>query len=113
MLPLSLFLCVCVCVFPQLVGITSILLASKYEEIYAPAVRDLVFVSARAYTREEILRMETTMLNTLKFQLTVRVCACVCLCACVPACVCVCVSSVRIPIVHASVARTAELQNIQ
>jgi len=55
----------------QLVGITSILLASKYEEIYAPAVRDLVFVSARAYTKEEILRMETTMLNTLKFKLTV------------------------------------------
>jgi G2/mitotic-specific cyclin-B, other len=55
----------------QLVGIASLLLASKYEEIYAPAVRDLVFVSARAYTREEILRMETTMLNALKFQLTV------------------------------------------
>jgi hypothetical protein len=33
-------------------------------------VRDLVHVSAKAYTREEILRMETTILSTLKFQIT-------------------------------------------
>ena len=46
------------------------MIASKYEEIYAPAVRDLVHVSARAYTREEILRMETLILTTLKFQIT-------------------------------------------
>ncbi len=57
-----------VCVVPA-----ALLIASKYEEIYAPAVRDLVHVSAKAYTREEILRMETTILSTLKFQ--VRRCA--------------------------------------
>jgi transcription initiation factor TFIIIB Brf1 subunit/transcription initiation factor TFIIB len=54
----------------QLVGIAALLIASKYEEIYAPAVRDLVHVSARAYTREEILRMESLILATLKFQIT-------------------------------------------
>jgi cyclin A len=49
----------------------AILLASKYEEIHAPMVCDLVFVSAQTYTREEILRMETIVLTALKFQLTV------------------------------------------
>lgn len=55
----------------QLVGIAAILLAAKYEEIYAPPVADLEFVSAKAYTRDEILKMESTILTTLKFQLTV------------------------------------------
>ncbi len=54
----------------QLVGIASILIAAKYEEIYAPAVKDLVFVSARAYTREDILAMECTILKALKFEIT-------------------------------------------
>ena len=34
-------------------------------------MRDLVHVSAKAYTREEILRMETTILSTLNFQVRV------------------------------------------
>ena len=55
---------------PLLCVCAALLIASKYEEIYAPAVRDLVHVSAKAYTREEILRMETTILSTLKFQIT-------------------------------------------
>ncbi|GIL90606.1 hypothetical protein Vretimale_15710 [Volvox reticuliferus] len=54
----------------QLVGVTSMLIASKYEEIWAPEVRDFVYISDRAYTKEQILGMEKIMLNTLKFQLT-------------------------------------------
>ena len=46
------------------------LIASKYEEIWAPEVRDFVYISDRAYTKEQILGMEKLMLNTLKFQLT-------------------------------------------
>jgi len=46
------------------------LLASKYEEIYAPEVRDFVYISDQAYTREQILAMETIMLNALEFNLT-------------------------------------------
>lgn len=46
------------------------LIASKYEEIWAPEVRDFVYISDRAYTKEQILGMEKVMLNTLKFQLT-------------------------------------------
>ena len=55
----------------QLVGVTAMLLASKYEEIWAPEVRDFVYISDKAYTREQILAMEKQMLNTLNFQLTV------------------------------------------
>jgi hypothetical protein len=38
----------------QLVGVTSLLIASKYEEIYPPELRDLVHICDRAYTRTEV-----------------------------------------------------------
>lgn len=38
----------------QLVGVTSLLIASKYEEIYPPELRDLVYICDRAYTRGEV-----------------------------------------------------------
>lgn len=47
------------------------LIASKYEEIWAPEVRDFVYISDKAYTKEQILAMEKLILNTLKFDLTV------------------------------------------
>ena len=55
----------------QLVGCTAMLLASKYEEIYAPEVMDFVHIADRTYTREQIISMETIMLNALSFNLTV------------------------------------------
>ena len=54
------------------VGITAMLIASKYEDVWAPEVRDFVYISDHAYTAEQILEMEKIMLNTLRFQLTVR-----------------------------------------
>jgi G2/mitotic-specific cyclin-B, other len=55
----------------QLVGVTAMLVASKYEEIWAPEVRDFVYISDKAYGRDEILGMEKQMLNALAFDLTV------------------------------------------
>lgn len=55
----------------QLVGCTAMLIASKYEEIYAPEVRDFVYISDKAYTKDQILAMESIMLNTLGFHVTV------------------------------------------
>jgi len=55
----------------QLVGVTAMLVASKYEEIWAPEVRDFVYISDRAYNRDQILNMEKIMLNVLRFNLTV------------------------------------------
>jgi hypothetical protein len=54
----------------QLVGVTSMLIASKYEEIYPPEVNDYVFVTDNTYTRDEILEKEGEILNTLNFNLT-------------------------------------------
>jgi hypothetical protein len=105
----------------QLVGVTAMLIASKYEEIWAPEVRghtihractwgvvlqrslsfttletrrdrcrtplrrpspapthtkvrDFVYISDKAYTREQILECEKLVLNTLKFNLTLPTC---------------------------------------
>jgi len=54
----------------QLVGVTSMLIASKYEEIYAPEVRDFVYITDKAYTKEEILSMEYKMLTKMEFNIT-------------------------------------------
>jgi len=54
----------------QLVGVTSMLLAAKYEEIWPPEVKDCVYISANTYTREEILKMERGICQALGFKLT-------------------------------------------
>ena len=41
----------------QLVGITAMMLASKYEEIWAPEVKDFVYISDKAYTKDQVLDM--------------------------------------------------------
>ena len=55
----------------QLVGVASMLLAAKYEEIYPPELQDLVFITDRAYTVKEILEMESEVCNALQYNLTV------------------------------------------
>lgn len=55
----------------QLVGVTAALIASKYEEIYPPEVKDFVYITDYAYTKDEILLMEQKILNTLEFNVTV------------------------------------------
>lgn len=55
----------------QLVGITALLLACKYEEVAVPVVEDLIVISDRAYNRKEVLEMETLMVNKLQFNLSV------------------------------------------
>lgn len=41
----------------QLVGLVSMLLACKYEEVSVPVVGDLIVISDKAYTREQVLEM--------------------------------------------------------
>ncbi|XP_020091671.1 G2/mitotic-specific cyclin-2-like isoform X1 [Ananas comosus] len=55
----------------QLVGVTAMLLACKYEEVSVPVVDDLVLICDRAYTRGEVLEMERLMVNTLQFNMSV------------------------------------------
>ncbi|XP_078182504.1 G2/mitotic-specific cyclin S13-7-like isoform X2 [Carex rostrata] len=55
----------------QLVGMCAMLIACKYEEIWAPEVSDFIHIADNAYTREEILVMEKEILNKLEWYLTV------------------------------------------
>jgi len=52
----------------QLVGCTSLWIASKYHEIYPPPVADLVYFSHRAFTKKNIIAMELRICETLNFQ---------------------------------------------
>jgi hypothetical protein len=53
----------------QLVGISAMLLASKFEEIYPPEIRDCIFYSRNIYTADEIRQMEAHILATLDFNI--------------------------------------------
>lgn len=55
----------------QLVGATAMLLASKYEEIWAPEMNDFLDILENKFERKHVLVMEKAMLNKLKFHLTV------------------------------------------
>ena len=55
----------------QLVGVSALLLASKYEEIYPPELKDLVYITDKAYTQEQILGMEEKMVKALKYKMTI------------------------------------------
>ncbi|XP_026731829.1 G2/mitotic-specific cyclin-B1 [Trichoplusia ni] len=51
----------------QLVGVTAMFIASKYEEIYAPDVGDFVYVTANAYSKAEIFQCERDIMSKLGF----------------------------------------------
>ncbi|KAI0072746.1 hypothetical protein K474DRAFT_1604498 [Panus rudis PR-1116 ss-1] len=54
----------------QLVGVTAMFIAAKYEEILAPSVEEFVYMTEKGYTREEILKGERIMLQTLEFKVS-------------------------------------------
>ena len=54
-----------------LVAATSLLVASKFEDQWAPLLRDLVYVGSNSFTAKEVRGMERDMLNALKFQISV------------------------------------------
>lgn len=54
----------------QLVGISAMFIAAKYEEIYPPEAADFVKITDNAYTRDEVFQMESTMLSTVGYRVT-------------------------------------------
>merc|ERR1719343_1912729 len=48
----------------QLVGVVAMFIAAKFEEIDPPKVTDFVYITDNAYTKEDILFMECTVLTT-------------------------------------------------
>jgi len=54
----------------QLVGVTAMFIAAKYEEIMAPSVDEFVFMTEGGYTRDEILKGERIILQSLEFNIS-------------------------------------------
>lgn len=50
------------------------LIASKYEEMYAPEVADFVYITDNAYTKKEIRDMEAIILRALDFSVGKPLC---------------------------------------
>ena len=44
-------------------------IACKYEEIYPPLVTDFVYITDKAYTKDEVLEMERIILSRLSFEI--------------------------------------------
>ncbi|XP_047261793.1 G2/mitotic-specific cyclin-2-like, partial [Capsicum annuum] len=55
----------------QLVGISSMLISSKYEETWAPELNDFVCISDKTYSHEQVLTMEKQIHEQLEWYLTV------------------------------------------
>ena len=54
----------------QLVGVTAMFIACKYEEIYPPELKDFVYITDGAYVKSDVLKMENKMLSSLNFDVT-------------------------------------------
>jgi len=51
----------------QLVGVASLFIAAKYEEVYPPKITDFVHVTDKAYAKNDIIDMEIRILSALDF----------------------------------------------
>ncbi|KAL4137290.1 hypothetical protein PRIC2_000812 [Phytophthora ramorum] len=54
----------------QLVGVSAMFIAAKYEEIYPPEAVDFVKITDNAYTREQVFQMEAKMLAAVGYRVT-------------------------------------------
>lgn len=54
----------------QLLGVSCMLVASKYEEISPPHVEDFCYITDNTYTREEVVNMERDLLSFLNFEIS-------------------------------------------
>lgn len=52
----------------QLLGVTALLVAGKLEEQYPLTIQDTVYVTDRAYTKDEVIQMEVSILTLLDFK---------------------------------------------
>ena len=53
----------------QLLGITSLLISCKHEEIDLPKIDDFIYITDNAYVKEEVIKMENFILKLLNFDL--------------------------------------------
>ena len=55
----------------QLIGIVAMELACKFEELYAPEIRELIYLTDNTYSTTDFLAMELRMLEVLNYTLSV------------------------------------------
>ena len=55
----------------QLLGITAMFIASKYEDIYAPEGKDFVYMTDDAYVLSQLLEMEMDVMKELEYNVTI------------------------------------------
>ncbi|KAL5713953.1 cyclin protein [Ranunculus cassubicifolius] len=53
----------------QLLGVSCMLIASKYEEISPPHVEDFCYITDNTYTKQEVVKMESDILKFLNFEM--------------------------------------------
>lgn len=54
----------------QLLGISAMFVASKFEEVFLPDIYDYEFITENTFNKKQILAMEQTILNALEFDLS-------------------------------------------
>ena len=53
----------------QLLGIASLLISSKFQEIYYPQLKELIDITDGAYVKNELIEMENNVLKVLNFNI--------------------------------------------
>lgn len=53
----------------QLLGVTCLMIVCKFEEVYPPMLKDFLSVCDNAYSKPELLKMESDILLKLKFEI--------------------------------------------
>ncbi|XP_071733301.1 G2/mitotic-specific cyclin C13-1-like isoform X2 [Rutidosis leptorrhynchoides] len=53
----------------QLLGVSSMLIAAKYEEITPPQTEDFCDITDNTYAKQEVVKMEAEVLKTLRFEM--------------------------------------------
>ena len=54
----------------QLLGIASLLIACKYEEIYPPEIKELLNMTDNAYSNRQLFKMENEILDVVHFNIS-------------------------------------------
>ncbi|CAN0892275.1 CYCA1-1 [Linum grandiflorum] len=60
----------------QLLGVACMMIAAKYEEICAPQVEEFCYITDNTYFKDELLEMESAVLDYLKFEMTAPTAKC-------------------------------------
>ncbi|GMN45544.1 hypothetical protein TIFTF001_014733 [Ficus carica] len=60
----------------QLLGVACMMIAAKYEEISAPHAQEFCYVTDNTYFKEEVVQMESAVLNYLKFEMAAPTAIC-------------------------------------